>query len=393
MSKRPASLHGIWAAIMLIVAVHAGAAQFEYQREFLLPRDATESRELWLAARQIIVDGTLERSFFGVANHAQLNGVFKEDIWLAGVNLHLVPDARQSVRAVARDNLIFEGHTAGNLMAAAGDMLRLGVDSRIEDAAYLAAPTIIVEGQIDGRLIASANRVVINGQVGGDATIRAREFVMAPNAVVEGRLRHIEERPLPSDKKERKEDLHASDHDDTQRAVTWGRSSWLGQIYFYLAAILVGLCLIGLAPRLTGQSVRALRHSFWKSALVGVLAFILIPLAGVMVAFTFIGLPLAFLLFAAYGVLLYVSKIIVAIALGGWLLRRRGHQSFGVIAGAMLLGLLFLYLGSNLPIVGAVAWFIITIIGLGALILGIRGVEYATDVPPPVPAATRTDFE
>ena len=392
MNRRLASLGVLSVATLLLVDAPASAAQFEYHRTYLLPAHETESRELWLAARQIQIDGAVERSFFAVARDAQLRGVFEQDIWLAGVNLHLTPAARQSVRAAARDNLIFEGQAAGTMMAAAGEVLRLGSASHIREAAYLAAPTIIVEGAIDGRLVANGSRVVINGRIGGDATVRAHEMVMGPHAAVEGRLRHIAEKPVPADA-----DADAwgrrGDYDgDEGRTPTWQRANWWTQIYFYLAAVLVGLCFIGMAPRLTGQSVRAVRHSFWKSALVGVLALILIPLASILVAFTFIGLPLSFLVLLVYGLMLYLSKIVVATALGGLMLRRRGQQSFGVAASAMLLGLLFLYLFANLPIVGAVAWFIVSVIGLGALILGMRGVEYAT-VAPPVPAAPQNDFE
>jgi hypothetical protein len=152
--------------------------------------------------------------------------------------------------------------------------------------------------------------------------------------------------------------------------------------YLFVAALMVGIPFAGLLPRLTGNAVRAIRHSSLKCALTGMLCFCLIPMVSTLVLLTLVGIPLGLAMLVVYVLMLYLSKVVVAIAVGGTLMRWRGPQPFGRVMLALSLGLVLLYTATTLPIVGAGVWFIVTFIGAGGLVLGGFQTQAVAEPPP-----------
>lgn len=238
---------------------------------------------------------------------------------------------------------------------------------------------------VDGDL---STDVMISGRMGGSLEAREAHLeLMIPGAHIEGDVRHSAARDPISDSRVRiRGALTRSEDGDSYVFIReWSEIGWVGQVYLYAAAVLTGIIFMGLMPGYVSRSVRLVRRSFWKSLLAGSIWFVLIPIGILLVAATLVGLPAALLAGMLYGTLLYVSKVVVALAFGGVLLRRRGQHSFGPACGALLLGMLFLYLGTNLPIVGPWITWLIVLTGLGALLLAMRPVPASATVPPPLP--------
>ena len=161
------------------------------------------------------------------------------------------------------------------------------------------------------------------------------------------------------------------------------------QAFLYFCAIMTAIPFMGVFSGFTGRSVRALREAPWKCGITGFIAFCLMPMVGFFVLLTIVGIPLGVLLFGFYAALVYLSKIIVALTVGGVILRRRGHQPFGRVFTALSFGLVLLYFLSSLPLVGMFFWLLTVMLGLGAMVLVILfGRSFIATEPPPVPATT-----
>jgi hypothetical protein len=78
-------------------------------------------------------------------------------------------------------------------------------------------------------------------------------------------------------------------------------------------------------------------------------------------------LPLGLIALAGWAVACYVAKIIVAGFLGRSILAKQGTAP--VAALALLAGLIPIFVGVNLPYVGMLINLLITVLGLGALVL------------------------
>jgi hypothetical protein len=108
-----------------------------------------------------------------------------------------------------------------------------------------------------------------------------------------------------------------------------------------------------------------------------------------------IGLPLGATVFAVFLVLVYLSKIVVGLVVGGILLRRRGPQPFGRAFTALAVGLVLLYFLTAPPILGVVVWFVVVVAGMGGLVLALsRSQRFFPEAgtpgptPPAIPVST-----
>ena len=387
MSFRKRSLHHI--ATLLVTGLglsggletaDAGGLEFRQAEHFLQQVDERQPRELWLMAETITVWGHMDESFFGLAGTADLNGRFAKDVWAAAKQITFDGHVDESARFAARNSVLVHGHIGSSLMGAATRTVKLEPEAIVERDALLAAHNVIVQGRIHGRAAIWAKRAIISGRVDGDLYLRADDITFLQGAHIGGDLIYTAPRDLILDQ-------HVHVGGVVERRELPATGVGLGQdlmIQFLLfsGALFTGLIFTALFPRYTGHAVRRIRRSFWNSALIGSLAFFLIPAAAVLAVLTVIGIPAGIVLAGAYAILLYLAKIVVALALGGVVLRRRGPQPYFRVAGTLAIGLLLLYFLTGLPIVGSIGTIAILFIGLGALILGLTDVQYGPRPPP-----------
>jgi hypothetical protein len=137
------------------------------------------------------------------------------------------------------------------------------------------------------------------------------------------------------------------------------------QAWFFLGALGAGALTLFLFPAFTEECAVSIRHSFWKCLAVGFAAVCLAPFACFFLAISLIGLPLAAVAGAAFFILAYLSKIMVALTLGMLMLRRRpaGFKAFP----AMGLGLVVLYLAAGAGLSGLIVWFLTVCLGVGGM--------------------------
>jgi uncharacterized membrane protein len=101
---------------------------------------------------------------------------------------------------------------------------------------------------------------------------------------------------------------------------------------------------------------------------IGFVVVVATPVAAIILAITVVGLPVALVSFLFWLLALYLAKIVVGRFIGGWLLKN-GNDSFGADASALIIGLLIVIIAVNLPFIGGILNFLLTLIGLGALLV------------------------
>jgi len=377
--------------ILVCMGSLAHAVRFATTNQFIVPEGETYNEELWLLSDSIDISGVTRDEIFALSATTTLSGILESDVWIAGEQIVFVGEARQHVRFLGKTVRI-NAAIDKSLMAGANSVA-LHADSIIKGDATLLGETVLVEGKIRGNVRIIAQSVTINGQIGGNLHILAEDIVIMPNSEIGGNLTYTSSSDLVLDNKVILHgELIKKNVESTQlpkKPKSFNAIVTL-QIFFYLCALIVALPFVGIFPRFTGRAVRILRQSMWKSMLVGVIAFCLIPMAAFFAMITVIGMPLSLIMLSLYGILLYLSKVIVALVIGGIILRRRGPQPFMRVFTALSLGLIALYTITALPYVGVSLTLITMITGLGALILAIFSsqTEITIPIPPHFPNET-----
>ncbi|HTD82214.1 MAG TPA: hypothetical protein VK648_00320, partial [Gemmatimonadaceae bacterium] len=228
--------------------------------------------------------------------------------------------------------------------------------------AYLIGGNVRVEGIIRGGLLATGGNILLNGPITGNVEIAAGTLTLGPRAQIGGNLRY----------RVSKDEVHIDRAAHVGGTVTAlpvskgrGAFSWL----WIFGGILAGAVVVLLMPRFVAEAAALFQERPIRSAIVGFLCGILLPIAIVIAAVTVIGLPLALLSAAILAVLIGLSEVPVAVWLGERILHARtplGRQSTIV---NFFLGALIMLVVGIVPVIGPIALFVASWLGFGSILL------------------------
>ncbi|MEI8122652.1 MAG: hypothetical protein WCI20_11405 [bacterium] len=383
------------------------ATDFKAGEAYVLSSDQVVTNELWLQARTITFAGQAKDDCFLLADSVnqgpltnlpslRLPGVFLADVWAAGETVEANGTLANHARLAAMKTLMIAGSVGRNLIALA-PTITLATNACIGGNALLVGQDIIVNGSVSGNTRIIGSTVTLAGQFNGDISVTATDLNVMPGTRIAGNLIYRMDRDLVLDSRV---DLggkimKAELLNPKGKATPETSGSLLLQLGLLCGAIMVGLVFVSLMPGIVSLSVHKLAESFWRCTLYGFITFALVPLSAFFLLFTLAGIPLSVILILAYVILMYVSKIIVGLYVGHLLLRRKTPIPPTLLFPVMALGLLILYAATTIPFpVGLIAWFSITLAGMGALMGALLDrripimVNYPPDSrtnPPPLP--------
>lgn len=261
--------------------------------------------------------------------------------------------------------LVLEGkHQFTDGQSLPGSVLVLGGQVDIDPTAQVAGSIFILEGLVN-----------LYGEVGQDVTLVGGELNIGPEAHILGGLRlgggdlTLSEQARIDGKVERSSsslDIPASELSASSR-----RSSWGGTLF---NALLIGGLAYALS-RYLGRPTRRVAEASLQHPVVAVSMGLLTGVVGlsllVLMAFTIVLIPVSLLGLFALGLMVSFGWAAMGAGTGAWLSEKLGWKvSTGIsaFAGACLL-MLVLELLNWIPIVGAPLAILVTVNGLGAVLL------------------------
>lgn len=323
------------------------------------------------------------------------------------------PDERVGSLEVTAGTVVVEGVVDGDLTATAGSVVVTGT---VTGDLTATAGSITVEGDVGGAvgavggavlvregasvgggLEAAAGDVRIDGMVGGDAVVAADSMTVGPAADIGGELRHDTRSISVAPAAAVGGGVRAVDNPEfTTLAGIGSRFAdgpgftvppWVGAVYGFLANLLLGVLLLAVAPAF-GRRVAGLgRTRTLRSGGAGLLVFVATPVALALLAVTIVGLPLSLAGLAAFLLVLWTAGVYGAYVVGAWLLAYADEANRWL---ALVVGLVVVAVVGVVPVLGALAQFVILLVGLGALALALRGESGAGEQPSAATGEGRT---
>jgi hypothetical protein len=216
---------------------------------------------------------------------------------------------------------------------------------------------VTVRGTVDGDVIVADGDVTIRGKVTGDVVTIAGTAILGRRAQVDGDVIYADKDPQVASGANVGGEVKKFKGGEIGTAVKIG--IWIAVT---VSTFLLGLLLLLLFPRAADAVARTAKLKTGLSILVGVLAFLLIPVLAFALLFTVVGIPLgAGLLLAVlplYGLAYTASAFVV-----GRLILKKTARILAFIVGLVVLRALAL-----VPFAGELVWLLATILGLGALL-------------------------
>lgn len=302
-----------------------------------------------LAGGDVLFSGVTGGDYLGAGGKQAIGGRIHGSIRAAGGEIHVTA-------AADRNATIAGGNVALDSAAVVGRN------------AYLIGGNVQVIGTVRESLLASGGTVTLNGVVGRNAEIAGGALRIGPHAQIAGNLRYR----VPAGK------VHidpAARISGTVTAVPVSKAWGLWHLLWILGFLVAGAVAVSLFPRFMAEAAEILPQRPGRSALVGLGWVILVPIAICIAAVTIIGIPLALVATAVYVVLLYLARATIAVWLGRRVLgarARAGRQ--GVLVNFLVGGLILIIVGI-IPLVGSWMMLIVTVLGLGTILLGVQALR------------------
>jgi len=360
---------------------------------------------------EVVVQDTesLSDSLFAAGQHVTINGAVRGDVFCAGQTVVIRGNVTGDVLCAAQ-SLVISGSVDGDVRAAGqfvdvegligrnmslfGQDLNISSVSEVNGELLFAAQEVALAGNILGDTSGAAQSVRILGQVGGDVDVDAVSLQLGPAASVSGQLSYFSENPLQESSSSAVAGGVVTRPGRIKRPMSAGEFSLpsgvktglkLMQTLFKLIAYaLVGIMWVVLFRNKSTLTLSYMSTRPGMSFAWGLGSLLLFPTAFLVLILTIIGIPLAFTLVIVVGFLLVSARVLAGVFVGSWVLRRIGHADPSLFA-SLAVGLVVTAILFSVPFIGALASFILTVTGLGGLLMSLP--PQRTPAPAVHPAA------
>ncbi|MDR0994520.1 MAG: hypothetical protein LBN38_08185 [Verrucomicrobiota bacterium] len=333
---------------------------------------------------------TFETEALMLGYSVDMRGEARRDLWLgASTAVRFSGDAHGDLRLLA-SSAILDGTLHANLLGSAR-AIQLTTNSIVLGELALFGTTVVCEGDVRGNAWIWADSVTLSGRWQGNLRVQANEILVSPGTKIAGTFTCLSPKTLVLDPSVSVGGgVIQKDSPVSAASATFQSRLYLNG-YLFAAALLVGMPFVGFFPLLAGGAVRSLRTRPWRVLFTGTGSVFFLPILIAFVFVTLIGIPLALVLAAFFGILVYLSHIIVALWIGHVLLRSNGPQTFSRVLVSMALGLFALYFLGAFPAVASFLTLPVVVLGTGALVLALLR-QPRTLVLPPLSPAIRQEF-
>jgi cytoskeletal protein CcmA (bactofilin family) len=353
----------------------------------ILPAGEVHDGWYFAGGDHVIIDGTVNGDVYAGAGKVEINGTVNGDVLAAGGAVEIGGYVSDDIRAaggtvritgVVGKNVSVAGGTVeiarsasigGGLLAAGGTIQQAGT---VKKDAMLGSGTTEITGTIDGNVDVASDQLGIHrgAQIGGNvtATVKEKDNVRIAEGSVKGTVTFKE--------REAKEVRRILGFTPWR---FWLKILWIGGL------LVTGLVLFLVSRKLFTDFGSRLTRTFGMNFVWGFVVLIAIPIIFIILCVTVVGIPLGGILLAAYFVAIYFSQLSLGLLAGNLLFKTEGKSEWRAF-GAFAVGTVLFQILTFIPILGGVLEFAALLLGLGAIVLMIRG-AYSRPVVAPSQSA------
>lgn len=321
------------------------------------------------AAETILIKGNIVGDLLATGRRVDVEGsvsgnvmAFAESVTIRGTVGGMVLGAGSTFK--------LDGSSVGGNLVLAGEKLAVDSRSEVTGNVVIAGNNAAIEGAVGKDLYSFTEIIELNSSVGqnleafgnrvrllddahvtGNANLRIEredQFHRTAGAQVDGEVTFLE---LP----ERLEDS------SPYTSVAF----YLWQLAWLASALLVGLALLWLVPAFRSVNIGGGIDGL-KTAGIGLIAVISLPLVAAVIAITLIGLPFSFVTLVSWVAFLYLAKVVMGLFIGRTLLASTKYRSSDIVT--LLVGLLVILVIVNIPAIGGIVSFLLTVLGVGLIV-------------------------
>lgn len=336
------------------------------------------SEDTYLANDIVIVNAEVDGDLLIAAGDINVSGLISGDLMAAGGEVIITAELKDDLR-VAGGEVSLCGSVAGDVAIAGGDV-DICADTVILSKAWLAGSDVKANGRFEKKLVIKGSDVVLAGEFAGGVRIEARHLEVLADARIIGDLEYTS--PYPAT-------IHpdatiTGEENYTISNPWWGSKNGkldagellLGATIAFIAIVfsvaVTSLIVSGFLPNTYAETPNIIRTQFLKCLAIGLLFVLVTPLLLMLLVISVIGIPLAIIFFFAYVLMFFIGFFAsVMLFADSFYTHFRKAESKSMLAHvvSVVIVTLLITLFSQLPIFGTLFIILLTLSGIGAVVL------------------------
>ncbi|MBP7018448.1 hypothetical protein KBB17_03015 [Candidatus Saccharibacteria bacterium] len=368
-------------AIILAVSVVIGVPASTYaltkasENQYVVRQDEVINDDLFVAAESVTIEGIVNGDVYAVGNRVTIRGTVNGDVIVGASLVEVSGVVRDDLRVGASTVTVNSSAKIGDSFSAAGSDISVSADSIIGGGVQVAGSSVDMNGSVGRGILAGTSSLRINGPVKGNIQADSEKLNFGDKADIKGSVNYtstreavIDEGAVLASKPEMKKRETAKATDTVMATIT---SKSIG----FAMTFVTGAVIILVAKKHVKQIAQTIGTEMGKTLGLGLVVMLAGVPAFILIAMTFIGIPLALIMLTLWIIALIIGKIFTAVAVGSMLLKRNNSSKTDYLPnayGALAIGLALYYLATLVPFIGFFVAMAATAMGLGGLAIQLQ---------------------
>ncbi len=330
-------------------------------------KDEVVEGNLYFGSKSITIEGEVLGDVIGISPNVQVNGHVTGDLITISQNIQINGQIDGNVRALATLTSI-SGNVNKNLNFA-GESLILDNNSTIGQDVLMAVSNAELKGKIKGNAHGMSANLLILGSVDKDVDVlldkaKRKNYVntlkVGEQAEIGGKLTYRAGKEAIIETENIKGEILKKEPDFSNKP----KFDFSSLIYSLLSLFVLSIILRALFKEQLKKVKRTIIEKNIKLSGYGALFLFATPIVVLFLMISIIGLPIAIITLIIWGLILYLSKIVIAMALGDYIFRKLKKQKIHAYI-RVLIGLIIVCVAVRIPYIGWIFSLLIAVLGMG----------------------------
>ncbi|MBI5456357.1 hypothetical protein HY969_01320 [Candidatus Kaiserbacteria bacterium] len=353
-----------------LVPVAAFAAELRAGEQPSVASGTTIQDDLYIAGGNVTQAGAVTGDVIAAGGSVLISGTTQGDLLVAGGNITILGDVSDDVRVVG-GNITIHSKVASDVAFGGGQVTIAGAG--VGGDVVGASGTVRIDAPVAGDVRIAGGDVYINSAIRGMVEVQAEKVTLGPGALISGDLTYtagkevtIEEGGKVNGKIEFKqlETTREELRGVAKTGIAALVSAWL--IGKFLMLLVGAFAFFYLFKRYTETLVSDALTEPLPQLGRGVVAFIVWPIASVILLVTVIGIPLGAIGLLGYAAALIFAHLMASVVLGSLVSAWWTKNYYEVNWKTVLLGVVLYFILGYIPFVGWLICAALVLITLGA---------------------------
>lgn len=324
--------------------------------------------DVYMAGGTVSLSGEVRGDALLAGGTILVNGLVQSDVFATGGNVSITSSVGDDVR-VAGGNVVLQGDVAGDVIGFGGQVMLSG--ERIGGDVVLAGGAVSIDTPIGGDVRIMAGDVRINAPIAGQVFAEADQITLGPRAQIGGNFTYTA--PEAARFEEGAVVLGTQEHTERESLTKAAQSGMAAFASFWFFArffmTLVGALILAYFFR-TGieRMVSLAGKQPLQEMGRGLVVFIVLPIASLILFATVLGIPLGVVGLLLYALLLVLTSLVAPIVTGALSFAKATSRTDYIIDWKIiLLGTALYVLVGYIPFIGWALKLALMLVSLGAL--------------------------